>query len=182
MLVRSQYAPCVHLHTSSERPCPRCFVHDLLRTQTHLKPEDPTCSICFNDYSTPCSETDAVETHVELPCGHILGSRCLMRYLSPAPSCGNGSACPTCKYELFKAWPKLGLDDSERTRQLEELEEQRAISQQMLKASIKHHQMLARTARLPTIEQVLYSKEPRWDRKHRLGLWDQLFGQRHDTP
>lgn len=61
-------------------------------------------------------------------------------------------------------------------RQLEELEEQREISQRMLKVSIMHHQMMARTARLPTVEKVLYSKEHRWDRKHRLGLCDRLFG------
>ncbi len=160
-----QYAPCIHLHTSSERSCPKCFVHDLLRKQTHIIPEDPTCSICFNDYNTPCSDTGVVETDVKLPCGHIFGSRCLMRYFSPTPNGGNGNACPTCKYELFKAWSKPKLDEAERMRQLEELEEQRAISQRMLKVSIRHHQMTARNARLPTIEEVLDGREHRRDRK-----------------
>jgi hypothetical protein len=177
MPVSIQYAPCIHLHTSSERPCPKCFVDDLLRKQTHIILEDPTCSICFNDYNTPCSDKGVVETDVKLPCGHIFGSRCLMRYFSPTPNGGNGNACPTCKYELFKAWPKPKLDESERTTQLEELEEQRAISERMLKVSIRHHQMMARTARLPTIEEILDGRERRRDRKYRFGLWDRLSRQ-----
>jgi len=165
-----QYAPCIYLHTSSERPCPRCFVHGPHRKQKQdLVPKEPTCSICFNDYNTPNSETSAVETHVKLPCGHTFGNRCLMRYLSPAPSGGHGSACPTCKYELFRPRPKPKLEEAEITRQLEELEEQRAITERMLRTSIRHHQTMARNARLPTIEEVLDGKEPRNDRRNSPG-------------
>lgn len=165
-----QYAPCIHLQTSSERPCPRCFVHGLHREQKQtLVPKETTCSICSNDYNTLNSDTGAVETHIKLPCGHAFGNRCLMRFLSPAPSGGHGPACPTCRYELFRPRPKPKLEEAERTRQLEELKEQRAISEMMLRTSIRHHQMMARTARLPTIGEVLDGMEPRSDRRNRPG-------------
>ena len=48
---------------------------------------------------------------------------------------------------------KLGRE--ERRAALIELEEQRAVTEGMLRMSIRHHQRMARGARMPSIEAVL---------------------------
>lgn len=178
----TRYAPCIHLHISDERPCPQCLVHALhLNTQisSPTLPADPTCSICFTDYGTLNPDNHAGETHVLLPCGHTVGNKCLARWLSPAPKGGNGNACPTCNRKLFEPWPKRKQEGAETAAALEDLEEQRAITEQMLRDSIRHHQNMARKARMPTIEEVLLQqhKEDKKAKKMKSGLMERFFGK-----
>lgn len=165
MATLSQFAPCIHLHIDTERPCPKCFVHELHRKAPHTHPETPedcTCSICFTNYNSPNTDTTTIETHVHLPCGHAVGNHCLIRWLTPAPYGGNGSTCPMCQHVLFKAYPKRESDEIERSRALADLEELRAISQRMLRASVQHHQNMAiPVRRMPSVDEVLCQQHRR---------------------
>ncbi|KAL8671698.1 MAG: hypothetical protein Q9168_003798 [Polycauliona sp. 1 TL-2023] len=61
--------------------------------------DDNDCSICLETYSSSLS--DAGESPVSLPCGHVFGFKCLERYLSPFGYAKN--SCPICRRKLFEA-------------------------------------------------------------------------------
>ncbi|KAL8648617.1 MAG: hypothetical protein Q9226_005917 [Calogaya cf. arnoldii] len=84
---------------------------DQLTHQVVLPPDDNTqCPICLEPFITSDQITvvegqvhypPEIELPVSLPCGHILGFRCLQRYLSPFGEARN--SCPMCRRKLFEA-------------------------------------------------------------------------------
>ena len=56
------------------------FLRDLeLVDPLSLDDSDHNCSICLVDYP-PASEDPEVEFPVRLPCGHVFGSHCLVKW------------------------------------------------------------------------------------------------------
>ena len=74
-----------------------------------LATDDRNCGICRVEYSLSSSDIgdqeDPPEKPVRLACGHVFGELCLKEWLSPAPQGGNSNSCPTCRQQLFGAWP-----------------------------------------------------------------------------
>ena len=58
----------------------------------------PNCSICNDAFLTGSSP----EMPMKLPCGHILGSQCLLKWLSPLSSSGNNT-CPFCRVAVLES-------------------------------------------------------------------------------
>ena len=82
------------------------FVSDLPNPKmTDLRDEQKTCHICMEPF------TDGVlkELPVLLPCGHIFGKDCMIKWLS---SNGDKSprSCPMCRAELLPQLPSPSLE------------------------------------------------------------------------
>ncbi|KAI4239246.1 MAG: hypothetical protein LQ349_000501 [Xanthoria aureola] len=68
--------------------------------------DDNQCSICLEPFSSAgrghANHSSAeAEMPVSLPCGHIIGFKCMERYLSPFGEARN--SCPLCRRKLFEA-------------------------------------------------------------------------------
>ena len=55
-------------------------------------PDETSCGICMDPYGT----TDDPESRVRLPCGHLMGRKCIERWL------GMRNTCPLCRHVLFE--------------------------------------------------------------------------------
>ncbi|MCJ1456956.1 hypothetical protein MMC28_007322 [Mycoblastus sanguinarius] len=60
---------------------------------------DLSCHICHERFLTG----EAPEVPVKLPCGHICGIGCILKWLSPLSPTGNNS-CPECRKPIFVSW------------------------------------------------------------------------------
>lgn len=49
--------------------------------------------------------TGYLELLIRLPCGHVVGSGCIARWLK------EDNSCPFCRREFFPAWPRLDLEN-----------------------------------------------------------------------
>lgn len=59
-----------------------------------MSAEDQNCSICLSNFLTPEDSQDSLEIPTRLPCGHIVGNRCLRQWVFPY---GQGEKCPICR-------------------------------------------------------------------------------------
>lgn len=71
------------------------------RVQSH---GDTTCMICLEKYSTLNIETGTLEIEIRLPCGHGVGSSCIVTWLK------TNDSCPACRAILFSAQSRPYLE------------------------------------------------------------------------
>ncbi|CAF9905373.1 MAG: hypothetical protein HETSPECPRED_004973 [Heterodermia speciosa] len=118
--------------------CPICITFRLFKEWTldewldylptvqieSLQETDRECSICLTPYGQPVdlsksqnassSSRGRPEHPIRLRCEHVLGSRCIKKWLSPKSERGSEqNTCPICRKELFSAWPNPEDDDFE---------------------------------------------------------------------
>ena len=59
------------------------------------------CPICLVPYSQPFAKGEPAEEPLRLPCGHIVGGRCIGEWLTTTTiSSGGGASCPICRRQL----------------------------------------------------------------------------------
>ncbi len=88
-------------------PAPRSFVFiATLPTVAiaDLPEEEQRCSICLDDYIKEDGD-NKLEVPTRLPCGHVIGSHCLRKWVFPY---GDGERCPMCRADCLLE--DLGLD------------------------------------------------------------------------
>ena len=79
----------------------------------HAKTRQPVASELKDDMScTLCSEVFLCGSNPEVPvrldCGHIFGTSCILKWLSPASRDGKNS-CPVCRKPVFDDWDKMDI-------------------------------------------------------------------------
>ena len=85
------------------------FLSDLLRVENSVQPNSSErCIICLTECGTLCPETGIVEWEIRLPCHHVVGSRCIAKWLGPTEGANN--RCPICRYVFFPAQPRPYLE------------------------------------------------------------------------
>ena len=62
------------------------------------------CMICLEDYNTLNISTGTVEWGICLPCGHRVGSACIVTWLR------DNNTCPACRASFFSAQPRPYLE------------------------------------------------------------------------
>lgn len=62
------------------------------------------CMICLEDYNTLNISTGTVEWGICLPCGHRVGSACIVTWLQ------DHNTCPACRASFFSAQPRPYLE------------------------------------------------------------------------
>ena len=77
--------------------------HNTLNTSTGIVVQ-ANCMICLEDYNTLNTSTGIVEWEVRLPCGHGVGSSCIVTWL------GASNSCPACRRTFFPAQPRPYLE------------------------------------------------------------------------
>lgn len=73
------------------------FVDELPDISLNDLPNDcPSCNICME----PFDSTEEPESPVKLPCGHVMGRNCIVKWLA------SSNSCPLCRRVLFEreAW------------------------------------------------------------------------------
>ena len=96
--------------------CVEHFVGSLPRVRQEDLPAGSECMICQDQYGTPNADDGTTEHTIVLPCGHLVGSVCIRRWLSERGS----NTCPYCRRELF---PPIPTDsDNELDYEVEETE------------------------------------------------------------
>ena len=60
--------------------------------------------ICLEDYNTLNTSTGIVEWEIRLPCGHGLGSSCIVTWLQ------TNNSCPACRSTIFSKQPRPYLE------------------------------------------------------------------------
>ena len=87
------------------------FLNQLLRVENSVQAQPNSssepCIICFRDCGTLCPESGIVEWEIRLPCKHIVGSRCIAKWLDPTGSAKN--SCPVCRYVFFPIGDNEGI-------------------------------------------------------------------------
>lgn len=75
--------------------------------------QDPLCILCARLYSSgkAFAIDEVPEGPIRLPCGHIFGSECVLRWTDCAQASGATNACPLCKRVLFPSREYLPLDE-----------------------------------------------------------------------
>ena len=63
------------------------------------------CMICLEDYDTLNTSTGVVEWEIRLPCGHGLGSSCILTWLR------TNNSCPACRSTVFPLQPRPHLEN-----------------------------------------------------------------------
>ena len=83
------------------------FLNHLLSTTKNRVRSKPgaTCMICLEDYNTLNTSTGVVEWEVALPCGHRVGSSCIVTWLQ------TNNNCPACRAMFFPKQPRPYLED-----------------------------------------------------------------------
>lgn len=84
-------------------PSPDAIIGDCLRKMTlpaldELEEGSKSCMICQEGFLSGGSP----ELPMKLPCGHIAGSQCLLKWLSPLSAAGSNS-CPMCRAPVLDA-------------------------------------------------------------------------------
>ena len=69
----------------------RRFVNRLPQVDLKDFPNETTCHICMDSFGG----TEDPESPVQLPCGHVMGRKCISRWL------GTNDSCPLCRRVLF---------------------------------------------------------------------------------
>ena len=72
-----------------------------------LQEDDRDCPICMETYSP------RREYPVRLPCDHVMGKKCLFKWLNSSIVNANRNTCPTCRADLFERddWRNHGRND-----------------------------------------------------------------------
>ena len=72
------------------------FIRELPRVDDKDVPQEPenVCSICRINHGREDPDTGYTEFPVRLPCSHIVGKACILRWLKKAPEGGNANSCP----------------------------------------------------------------------------------------
>ena len=80
----------------------REFLDRLLSTkENHVhSDQDADCIICLEKYNTLNISTGTVELEIRLPCGHRMGSSCIVTWLKAHNN------CPACRATFFPAQPR----------------------------------------------------------------------------
>lgn len=73
-----------------------------LLSPTSVPLADRTCGICTQPYRDMADQGDACVA-TRLPCNHIFGSRCTIRWMNPTK--GDKNSCPYCRREFFPRFP-----------------------------------------------------------------------------
>ena len=114
------------------------FVDQLPDMSLNDLPNDNTCSICMNRFRS----REDPEPPVRLPCGHVMGRKCISRWLE------SENSCPLCRRVLFEQGnPLQGVPVAE---VLDFLTQHREI----------RTQMAALNARLETLERENVRQNP----------------------
>ena len=85
----------------------REFLESLLsRTENYVRSAqgDATCTICLEKYNALNIETGTLEIEIRLPCGHGVGSSCLVTWLK------TNNSCPACRATFFSAQSRPYLE------------------------------------------------------------------------
>lgn len=77
------------------------FLTQLLRSDNRVL-TDPgqSCYICLQDCDTISEKSGIVECPIRLPCSHIIGSVCIVKWLH------TNNTCPICRHSFFPAQPR----------------------------------------------------------------------------
>ena len=95
------------------------FRHELLQTSNIVQSDtqDRNCIICYQETGKISRETGLFELQIRLPCGHVVGSGCIVVWLK------DNNSCPLCRREFFPAQPGPSLEDIEEEEDQEEEQE-----------------------------------------------------------
>ncbi|KAL9137342.1 MAG: hypothetical protein Q9175_001442 [Cornicularia normoerica] len=87
-------------------PQSQAFLNLLLGTLENRVNSDQgaNCMICLEDYNTLNTSTGVVEWEVRLPCGHQVGSSCIVSWLEASNN------CPLCRLTFFPGQPRPYLE------------------------------------------------------------------------
>ena len=82
------------------------FLDRLLNTsENRVQSEgDAICMICLEEYNTLNTLTGIIEAQIRLPCGHGVGSSCIVTWLK------TNKNCPVCRTTFFSAQPRPYLE------------------------------------------------------------------------
>ena len=105
----------IHLSTSPatlkehdlHRKMSQEFLNHLLSTaenRVHSEQDDAICMICLEKYNTFNTSTGIIEIEIKLPCGHKIGSSCIVTWLQ------TNNNCPACWATFFSAQPRPYLE------------------------------------------------------------------------
>lgn len=101
---------CQSSPTLKEQPLYRTmsqrFLEGLLSaTESRVNSDqDAKCMVCLEDYNTLNTSTGIVEWEMRLPCGHRIGSSCIVTWLQV------NNNCPACRAIFFPAQPRPHLE------------------------------------------------------------------------
>ena len=73
-------------------PAGKRFMEQLPVADENDLPDETSCGICMDPYGS----TDDPESRARLPCGHLMGRRCIERWLETC------NTCPFCRHVLFE--------------------------------------------------------------------------------
>ena len=92
--------------TIFRRNMSQAFLNHLLSATENrvVSGEDGNCMICLEDYNKLNTSTGIIESEVRLPCGHQVGSSCIVTWLQAHNS------CPACRATFFPAQPRPYLE------------------------------------------------------------------------
>lgn len=68
------------------------FFDQLPAIKANDAPDEDTCHICMEHIGS----TEDAEPRIQLPCGHIIGQKCIFQWLK------TGNSCPICRRVLFQ--------------------------------------------------------------------------------
>ena len=94
---RCQVTKIPTLHNMSQE-----FLNNLLSTPENRV--QTKCMICLENYNTLNTLTGIVEWEIRLPCGHSVGSACIVTWLKA------NNSCPACRETFFPAQPRPYLE------------------------------------------------------------------------
>lgn len=81
------------------------LIHLLSTTENRVRSDQgANCMICLEDYNTLNTFTGVVEWEVDLPCGHPVGSSCIVTWLQA------NNNCPACRKKFFPTQPRPHLE------------------------------------------------------------------------
>lgn len=82
------------------------FLERLLSTPENRvrSKQGSSCMICLEDYNTLNTSTGVVEWEIRLPCGHGVGSSCIVAWLR------TNNSCPACRATFFPQQPRPQLE------------------------------------------------------------------------
>ena len=88
----SRNAAARDLNPAPLTPAGKRFMEQLPVADENDFPDETSCGICMESYGS----TDDSESRARLPCGHLMGRRCIERWLETC------NTCPLCRHVLFE--------------------------------------------------------------------------------
>ena len=73
-------------------PAGKRFMEQIPVVDENDFPDETSCGICMEPYGS----TDEPESRARMPCGHLMGKRCIERWLETC------NTCPLCRHVLFE--------------------------------------------------------------------------------